>query len=147
MRNYSGHGNEGENYEGSLNTKDIAKIIKKELKKFKDTKWSVTTTYNTIKIALMEAPFEPTKDGRTDLPVNPYLDNMLRDKNLTDDAKRVFEIAIKIARSYNYNDSDAQIDYFDTNFHLNTCIGKWNKPFKLVEGDDYEESKNIWKIS
>ena len=37
------------------------------------------------------------------------------------------------ALSYNYDDSDAMTDYFDTNFYLTMGIGKWDKPAKFVE--------------
>lgn len=42
--------------------------------------------------------------------------------------KRVYQIATE----YNYDDSDAQIDYFSTNFYLHLNIGKWNKPFVVL---------------
>jgi len=35
-------------------------------------------------------------------------------------------------QSYNYDDSDSQIDYFSTNFYSSFNIGKWNKGFKIV---------------
>lgn len=34
--------------------------------------------------------------------------------------------------SYNYDDSDSMIDYFDCNFYSSFDIGKWNKPFRII---------------
>ena len=35
------------------------------------------------------------------------------------------------ATAYNYDDSDSQTDYFDTNFYYSLAIGKWDKPFTI----------------
>ena len=40
---------------------------------------------------------------------------------------------IAYAQSYNYDDSDSMTDYFDTNFYLSVYVGKWDKPFKIVQ--------------
>lgn len=48
---------------------------------------------------------------------------------LTEKAKEVINEMLKIAQSYNFDDSDGQIDYFHTNFYLHAGIGRWNKPF------------------
>jgi len=52
---------------------------------------------------------------------------------LTDKAKEVITKALGIAQSYNFDDSDGQIDYFHTNFYLHAGIGKWNKPFTIKQ--------------
>lgn len=31
-----------------------------------------------------------------------------------------------------YNNSDAQIDYFDTAYYYDVNIGKWNKPYEVI---------------
>ena len=31
-----------------------------------------------------------------------------------------------------YNNSDSQIDYFDTAYYIDINVGQWNKPYKLV---------------
>ena len=54
------------------------------------------------------------------------------DISLSEKAMEVMTKALKIANSYNFNDSDSQIDYFHTNFYLNLAIGKWDKPFQLI---------------
>lgn len=47
-------------------------------------------------------------------------------------AWRIMWDAYLMARSYNYDDSDGMIDYFDTNFYLNLEIGRWDKPFETT---------------
>lgn len=59
--------------------------------------------------------------------VNQY--HISDDYRMSDEAKEVVTIALGIAQSYNFDDSDAQIDYFHTNFYLHPSIGKWDKPF------------------
>ena len=51
---------------------------------------------------------------------------------LTEEAKVVFKKVMSVLNSYNFNDSDSQIDYFHTNFYSNISIGKWDKPFQLI---------------
>lgn len=51
---------------------------------------------------------------------------------LTEEAKSVINQALNIINSYNFDDSDSQIDYFHTNFYTHMSIGKWDKPFQLI---------------
>ncbi|MGI6124931.1 MAG: molecular chaperone DnaJ, partial [Acetivibrionales bacterium] len=50
---------------------------------------------------------------------------------LTEEAKSVINQALNIINSYNFDDSDSQIDYFHTNFYTHMSIGKWDKPFTI----------------
>lgn len=52
---------------------------------------------------------------------------------LTEEAKEVIKKALNIINSYNFDDSDSQIDYFHTNFYTHMSIGKWDKPFQVVK--------------
>jgi hypothetical protein len=136
IRNYSGNGYQGSNYSHSLSTKEIAKIIRENLKKT-NCKFSVTFESfaggSSINVALMEAPFEAfVKDVETKgyEQLNQYY--LEKEKKLTPEAKEVMLKAYNISKSFNYDDSDSMIDYFDTNFYLHLEIGKWDKPFKKV---------------
>lgn len=51
--------------------------------------------------------------------INPVILEVLKDIN-------------NFVASYNFDDSDAMIDYFDTNFYVHINIGKSGKPAKLV---------------
>lgn len=44
----------------------------------------------------------------------------------------VLEDVYGFMQSYNYDDSDSMIDYFDCNFYSSIYIGKWDKGFKIV---------------
>jgi len=135
--NYTGHGWEGINYDIKLDITDIAKLIKKQLKKdFPGAKFSVTVERysggQSLTIALMGDIEHPFKDKSTNYAqINHYYID--RDDRLTDRAKNMFKRANELANSFNFQDSDGQIDYFHTNFYLNLKIGKWNKPFKVKE--------------
>jgi hypothetical protein len=51
---------------------------------------------------------------------------------MTERAREVLTDISILVLSYRYDDSDAMIDYFDTNFYPHFYIGKWNKPLKIV---------------
>lgn len=53
-------------------------------------------------------------------------------KYFTEYGFSVIEDVYNFMQSYNYDDSDAMIDYFDCNFYSSFNIGKWNKGFKVV---------------
>lgn len=156
MRNlYTSTGWVGANHDSNLGVKDIAKMTRDYLKtNYPDCKFSVTKEHtSSINVALMSAPFSPFAtpdvtvvsghDARYGLDdfmkgwanaiargchgVNHYyIDDS---KYLTDKAKAMFKDITKFMNGYNYDDSDAMTDYFDTNFYMNLAIGKWDKPF------------------
>ncbi|HBG5344123.1 TPA: hypothetical protein KQG29_001487 [Clostridioides difficile] len=135
---YTAYGWKGENYSGSLSVKDIAKIIRQYVKEIYPTyKFSITAastgTCSTINVSLMEAPFNIFNKGfeKNYTQVNNY--NILFDESLNSVGKSILNDLYNLLKSYNYDDSDGMIDYFDTKFFMNINIGKWNKPFKIVE--------------
>lgn len=52
---------------------------------------------------------------------------------LNDYGKDVISSLNKEMNSYNYNDSDGMVDYFNTNFYGYVKIGKWDKPYEVKE--------------
>ncbi len=135
--NYTEHGWEGINYEIGLDIAEIAKLIRKQLKNdFPQANFSITSKRysggQSLTIALMEDIEHPFKDGTTGYEqINHYYIDS-NDK-LTDRAKTMLKRAVSLANSFNFNDSDGQIDYFHTNFYLRLEVGKWDKPFKLIK--------------
>lgn len=142
MQNYTGFGWEGSNYNNDLSTKDIARIIRQKLKKhFPDCKFSVTSKYyaggSSIHCSLMSAPFtvftneisDYTEKDQYDQVNQYYIDDS---KHYTKKAKEVLKKVYKLTQSFNYDDSDGQIDYFSTNFYFHLNIGKWDKPFVIA---------------
>ena len=41
---------------------------------------------------------------------------------LTEDGKKIVEVANQVVKAFNYDDSNAQVDYFDTNFYYNLKV-------------------------
>ena len=68
------------------------------------------------------------KEGYTKINEHYIQENF----RLTESAKVALGRAYSLAQSFNYNDSDGQIDYFDTNFYLHMAVGKYNKPFQVL---------------
>jgi hypothetical protein len=68
---------------------------------------------------------DATKFG---IQVNPY---WFQD-HFTGKSKEFLDEAFAALKSAGYyNNSDAQIDYFDTAYYYDINIGKWNKPYSL----------------
>lgn len=127
-------------------TKEIAQDIRNELKtQFPACKFSVTSDYNSITVALMSAPETPFVEitkGYEQLN-HYYLDNYLleNDQNrpasygkgihLTPKAVKMFKKISKFSNKENWNHSDYMADYFDVNYYFNLHIGKWNKEFSI----------------
>ena len=64
------------------------------------------------------------------LQVNPYW----YQENFTGEVKAFFEELFKAVKSAEwYNNSDAQIDYFDTAYYFDVNVGRWNKPYELIK--------------
>jgi hypothetical protein len=60
------------------------------------------------------------------IQVNPYWFH----EHFTGKAKQFLTEAFDALKSAGYyNNSDAQIDYFDTAYYYDINIGKWNKPY------------------
>jgi hypothetical protein len=51
---------------------------------------------------------------------------------LTPEIMGVLRKVTEIINSYNFDDTDSQLDYFHTNFYFNLEIGKWDMPYKVV---------------
>ena len=122
----------GSRYDSSLSMDAITKIIRAYCKEhYPDCKFSVTRKdYNSITVALMEAPFEaiPQRDYEDGYTAKPrHMQNAA--KFGTEEAREIMKDIEIFGNSYNYDCSDAYTDYFETGFYLWMEIGKWNKPF------------------
>lgn len=125
----------GKNYDASLSNKDIAKIVKKELKtRFKDCKISARSTYDGIwiKISLnMDKYKAKTWSDLTDnykkIIINKLnlgcideekVDRYLENRQVPNlEAKSIEKEAKELLESYNYDRSDPYTDYFDVKFY------------------------------
>lgn len=83
----------GSRYDENLKTKDIAKLVKKEVKEiYKDIKIKTTTDYNMIRL------------------------DIIFNDNYKDNYKEVLQHIRNILNSYNYDGSEVEFDYSDNNF-------------------------------
>lgn len=131
---YTQNGWKGSRYNSDMSTKDISIKIREYVKTaYPDCKFSVTTHYasmcSEIRVSLMSGPYEALKDGQTYHSVNQY--HVERDPLLTDWAKAVLSDVNDCIKSYHWDDSDSQIDYFDVNFYYDLGVGKWDKPYTV----------------
>lgn len=122
----------GSRYKGQRPS-EIVETVRKWLKEsYPGYKFSITRrNYNSITVNLMIADFNPFVEGVTKAykQVNHYWFDS--DKELTDRARDVMRNVIGYVQSYNYDDSDAMTDYFNTNFYLHIGIGSYEKPYKM----------------
>lgn len=134
---YTQNGWKGTNYDSNLSTTEISKRIRLFVKEaFPTYKFSITTEYysmgSSIHITLMEATEDvfvnPEAEKYTQLNTF-YLD---KENGITELGREVMKMVDSFICSYRYSDTDAMIDYFDTNFYYNLHIGKWDRPFKVV---------------
>ena len=51
---------------------------------------------------------------------------------LSEFGKELFKFMQDLSDSFNFDDSDGQIDYFHCGFYDSFSIGKWNKKFELI---------------
>lgn len=137
---YTPNGWQGTNYDRNMTCKDIAANIRGYCKaNFPLCKFSVTQDVYSINIAIMEAPQSIMFDNSEYSQINHY--SIKDSERLTDYGKKVLSGICNYATTFNYDDSDAMIDYFDTNFYLNIAVGKWNKPFRVVPKNEIREVK------
>lgn len=54
---------------------------------------------------------------------------------LSDYGKKVVSGLNKEMNSYNYDDSDGMVDYFDTNFYGYVHIGRWDRPYEVSNNE------------
>lgn len=125
----------GDRYDPSLHIKDITKIMRDYVKYVYPTyKFSIRMEhYSSIEISLVEAPQNIFVEGVQEkyYQVNQYyIDD---DHRLNALGKAVFKDIRDMLSSYNYDDSDSMSDYFNTNFYYGLNVGRWDKPFQIVE--------------
>jgi hypothetical protein len=111
----------------------IASVLKPILKKY-GLKGSLRVrNHMAICLTITEGKIDLAKDGNMDMKfgiqVNPYW----YQDHFTGQAKQALSEIIPAMYSADYYDnSDAQIDYFDTAYYVDVNVGKWNKPYKVV---------------
>lgn len=144
----------GTKYNSGMNLKEIAKAVRKELKKAAPgCKFSVRTQYysggQSLHVELKAGPFDAfTNPEVKDMQLhNNYSDyETYKDrveewkenrapyepeiKEMTKACFKVVKKMTEITEAYNYDRSDSQTDYFDVNFYSHYSIDSYNKTEK-----------------
>ena len=160
---YTQNGWAGKQYDPKLSTKEIAANIRRYVKDVYPTwKFSVTSQYysggSSINISVMTAPYEifdydndtthqqklkeDMNSGGVDMQLHT-IRSREQMKFLNDFGYTVLKDVYDQLMSYRYDDSDGMIDYFDTNFYHSFNLGKWDKPFQVVEKTARVKSPNF----
>lgn len=127
-----------------LPAKEVAAYIRRYIKQdveLNACRWSVTTeSYSggqSLTVALMASPFEAFSEEWKIAHSFEVEHGHTQHGDLKDAVSpEVFRLIGKVkafATSFNYDDSDGMIDYFDRGFYDHYYIGKWNKPYQRVE--------------
>lgn len=149
---YTEYGWEGSRYDSRLSTKDIAARVREYAKmKWPQYKFSVRTEYysggSAIHLKLVSGPEKAFKEGSTKTYISTMQNVRGFEKELTEIAFNVMNDVCDFMQSYNYDDSDGMIDYFNTNFYSHVYIGSWDKPYevKSVKPARIKERENVTK--
>jgi len=156
---YTQNGWEGNRYQRGLSNKDIAKRVRMYVKsKYNDCRFSITSDSYCVSVSLKESPMEVLANKKV---VEEYVEMQNRRYNgfgntfenftnhvlegghdfvygheerlfMNKEALDILTDIREFVMSYNYDDSDSQIDYFNTNFYSHLKVGKWDKSWKKV---------------
>ena len=132
---YTQNGWKGDKYDISRSTKDIAALVRAYVKSaYPECKFSVTyRSYaggSSISVSLMEGTQAALLKGDSHDVNQYYID---RDTVMTPWAKAIMMDVNDVIKSYRFSDCDGMIDYFDTNFYYDLSVGRWSKPYAIVE--------------
>lgn len=106
----------------NLSVKEIAKLVRKDLKQFNDCKFSVTSDRNSISVYLWNSSLNRLTINHDHEQTG--LKYIVLEKNF---ANKVNEIL----NQYNYNNSDIMTDYSDVKFYTHLSIdGQLEQKFR-----------------
>jgi regulator of PEP synthase PpsR (kinase-PPPase family) len=92
----------------NLSVKEIAKLVRKDLKQFNDCKFSVTSDRNSITVYLMDSSLDKLTSNED------YKETGIRFVVFEKDFGNKLK---EILNQYNYNKSDIMTDYSDVKFY------------------------------
>jgi hypothetical protein len=122
-------------------SKDKVKEIRQTLKtEFPQIKFSITSDYNSITVAIMQAPINFLENStRTDYEqLNPYLIENEFTGETKDILLRIKEIIFAEQRELTYDGDYGSVP----NYYANIHVGKWDRPF-IYTGSDTDTNTNI----
>jgi hypothetical protein len=160
---YTENGWAGSRYDPCLSLKAIAKIVRGYVKDVYPTwKFSITTHYASmcqkLYVAVTEGPEDifdkekileaarreawrwPDRDTEEEIykrmlhhAYSDHIQQWAGYEWFTEASQKVLDDVHHLVQSYNRSDCDSMIDYFNVNFYTSFDIGKWDKPFRVVE--------------
>lgn len=142
-----------------LPVKEVAQHLRDYIKGENDLnacKWSISTkSYSggqSITVALMQAPFEAITPQWKERHAASYRGMTPKECGhhqhgtsaaaTTPEALRLFDKVQSFLNSWNRDDSDGMIDYFDRGFYDWYHVGKWDKPFKVAESKAVKKNRD-----
>ena len=141
---YTPNGWQGAKYDSKKGAKEVAKELRAYIKANPDLnacKWSITSKWgmyaDSLYISLMAAPFDPFTDEyktRHEYRYNRgYSEHGDIEEHTTSEAYKLIQKVKSFVMQYIHDDSDGMIDYFDRNIYDHYEIGKYDKPFQIIE--------------
>lgn len=123
---YTSNGWAGKNYDSDLTGKEIAAKVRQYAKEnHPEYNFSITRGWSgssmIIKIRIKGGPRAPFVSGRTLLTTNAACVSGY-EKDLDPEVYAALEDVCSYLQSFNYNDSDGMIDYFDANFYTDVVL-------------------------
>lgn len=135
---YTEYGWEGSRYDSSLSTKEIAARVRSYVKEhWSQYKFSIRFELfaggSSITLKLVSGP-EPAFIEGSKYDRRGYLSTTSRIRNHDGITETIFHLLNNVCdymNSFNYDDSDSMIDYFNTNFYTHIGIGELDKPYEV----------------
>lgn len=147
---YTANGWEGSRYDARLSTTEITARIRAYIKlRYKGLKFSIRTKYysggSSISLKLVSGPVQMMRDDAPRAYISTVGGCIARgyEDFLTPEGLAIVKDIDAFAMSYNYDDSDGMIDYFDTNFYFDFHVGSWNAPFKQTAVQPAPASRRV----
>jgi len=114
----------GQKYDANLSIKEIAQILRKELKSLKGFKFSVRSNTTRIDVRLKDAP--------TDFQFFETVETAWLTDYATTDAYQSLTKKVKdLGHAYNFDGSDVMTDYYHVNYFFNFDIAYGTEVYKL----------------
>lgn len=113
--------------------KEYAAQIRSDLKvRFPGLKFSVKSDYNSISIALMQAPKTVFATKMEKAEYRQVSSFYIGDSEaLNNYGKEIFKGVNEVVKKYHWDESRPEIDYFCCAFYYSLNVGRWDKPFEV----------------
>lgn len=139
---YTEYGWKGSRYDRNLSTKEIAACVRSFVKEhWSQYKFSICIELfaggSSITLKLVSGPV-PAFIAGSEYARRGYLSttsHIRKYEGITEAVLNVVNNVCDYLNSFNYDDSDSMIDYFDTNFYTHIGIGELGKPYEVKKSN------------